>query len=84
MQNNIVASFSADTLYYVTSTMPGSSGSPIFDNDKFVVVGIHHSSTVVNESLNGTYERNAGSRMSAVLADIKANAPALYQQLTVE
>lgn len=84
MQNNIVASFNVDTLYYVTSTMPGSSGSPIFDNDRFVVVGIHHSSTIVQESDDASYERNAGSRMSAVLADIKLNVPDLYQQLTIQ
>ncbi|MBK9054813.1 MAG: trypsin-like peptidase domain-containing protein, partial [Chloroflexi bacterium] len=42
MQNNFVAFADTRIIQYLTSTEPGSSGSPVFNND-FVVVGIHHS-----------------------------------------
>ncbi|MBK7918080.1 MAG: trypsin-like peptidase domain-containing protein [Chloroflexi bacterium] len=48
MQNNFVAFADARYLQYLTSTEPGSSGSPVFDND-FLVIGIHHSGGMLPE-----------------------------------
>ena len=39
MQNNFVAYADANIVQYATSTLPGSSGSPVFD-DEFKVVAI--------------------------------------------
>ncbi len=48
MQNNFVAYADNQVLQYTTSTEPGSSGSPVFDDD-FQVVGIHHSGGMLIE-----------------------------------
>lgn len=81
MQNNFVVYADGRVLQYLTSTEPGSSGSPVFDND-FLVVGIHHSGGMLLEpGSNQTYLRNAGSSMIAVLDDLQANAPEIYQRL---
>ena len=83
MQNNFVAYADAQVIQYLTSTEPGSSGSPVFNND-FVVVGIHHSGGELPEpGGDQVYLRNAGSSMIAVLDDLQANAPALYARLTL-
>ncbi|ODH02276.1 hypothetical protein A4S05_24955 [Nostoc sp. KVJ20] len=49
IQNNFVAYTDNKVLQYTTSTEPGSSGSPVFDDD-FQVVGIHHSGGSVCKS----------------------------------
>jgi V8-like Glu-specific endopeptidase len=81
MQNNFVAYADARHLQYLTSTEPGSSGSPVF-NDDFVVVGIHHSGgNLLEPGTERHYLRNAGSSMIAVLDDLQTNAPQIYAQL---
>ena len=88
MQNNFVAFANARDLQYLTSTEPGSSGSPVFNND-YRVVGIHHSGGYLFEP--GTegrlhsrlYLRNAGSSLIAVLDDLQARAPAIYERLHI-
>lgn len=88
MQNNFVAFANARDLQYLTTTEPGSSGSPVFNND-FRVVGIHHSGGYKYEP--GTegrlhrrlYLRNAGSSLIAVLDDLQARAPAIYERLHI-
>ncbi len=81
MQNNFVAFANARSIQYLTSTEPGSSGSPVFNND-FVVVGIHHSGGLLQEpGSDSRYLRNAGSGMTAVLDDLQTNAPAIYERL---
>jgi V8-like Glu-specific endopeptidase len=89
MTNNFVAFANARDLQYLTSTLPGSSGSPVFNND-FLVVGIHHSGgNLLEPGTEGKwfrrrYLRNAGSSMAAVLDDLQANAPAIYERLHIE
>lgn len=81
MQNNFVEFADARDLQYLTTTEPGSSGAPIFNND-FVVVGIHHSGgDLLEPGSERFYLRNAGSSMIAVLDDLQANAPAIYERL---
>ena len=84
MQNNFVAFANAKDLQYLTSTEPGSSGSPVFNND-FKVVGIHHSGgNLLEPESSRRYLRNAGSSMVAVLGDLQQNAPEIYAQLQIE
>ncbi len=84
MQNNFVAFANARDIQYLTTTEPGSSGSPVFDNN-FVVVGIHHSGgDLLEPDSSRRYLRNAGSSMIAVLADLRANAPEIYQKLRIQ
>ena len=67
MQNNFVAYADANVVQYTTSTLPGSSGSPVLD-DEYKVVAIDHSGGMLVEA--GTkqpYLRNAGTSAIAVL-----------------
>jgi len=81
MQNNFVAYADANVVQYTTSTLPGSSGSPVFD-DEFKVVAIHHSGGDLTEPSTGRrYLRNAGTSIIAVLKDLQVNAPEIYARL---
>jgi len=81
MQNNFVAYADANVVQYTTSTLPGSSGSPVFDDD-FQVIAIHHSGGMLLEpGTKQRYLRNAGTSMIAVLNDLKSNAPGIYTRL---
>lgn len=81
MQNNFVAYADDNVVQYTTSTLPGSSGSPVFDDD-FQVVAIHSKGGMMVEPGTGRrYLRNAGTSMIAVLNDLKINAPEIYARL---
>ena len=77
LQSNHVQFASSDVVQYTTTTQPGSSGSPVF-NDDFNVVAVHHGARSV-----GGYIRNEGTTMRAILADLKQNQPELFKQLSV-
>jgi hypothetical protein len=84
MQNNFVAFANARDLQYLTTTEPGSSGSPVFNNE-FDVIGIHHSGGDLLEPDSGRrYLRNAGSSMIGVLEDLRENALDIYRRLNVK
>jgi Trypsin-like peptidase domain/Effector-associated domain 8 len=60
LQNNFVAYVGSDVVQYVTSTLPGSSGSPVL-NDRWEVVGIHHAGGNITEPTTlRHYYRNEG------------------------
>lgn len=82
MQNNFVAYADRRVVQYTTSTLPGSSGSPVFNED-FEVVAIHHSGGMLLEpgAENRYYLRNEGISMIAVLDDLKADAPTIHARL---
>jgi len=81
MQNNFVAYADRQVVQYTTSTLPGSSGSPVF-NDAFEVVAIHHSGGMLMEpGGERRYLRNAGTSMIAVLEDLKTNGAEIYAQI---
>ena len=81
IQNNFVAYADSKVVQYTTSTLPGSSGSPVFD-DKFNVIAIHHSGGLILEpGTSYRYMRNAGTSISAVLADLATNEPNFLTQL---
>lgn len=81
MQNNFVAYADASLVQYTTSTLPGSSGSPVFD-DTFQVVAIHHSGgRLVEPGTTQSYLRNEGTSMIAVLHDLENNALNIYAGL---
>lgn len=81
MQNNFVAYADANVVQYTTSTLPGSSGSPVFD-DEFNVIAIHHSGGMLTEpNTQRRYLRNAGTSAIAVLKDLKQNAPEIFDRL---
>jgi GAF domain-containing protein/V8-like Glu-specific endopeptidase len=63
---NEVTDVERDIINYTTDTMPGSSGSPVF-NDLWQVVAIHHSG---GDSHRKPF-RNQGVLMSAILDDVR-------------
>ena len=70
IQNNFLEYVDDIFIQYVTSTLPGSSGSPVF-NDAWRAVGIHHAGGMITEpATNRKYFRNEGIRLSAVLNDL--------------
>jgi V8-like Glu-specific endopeptidase len=70
VQNNLVEYVGGNVLQYVTSTMPGSSGSPVLDNN-WEIVGIHHAGGQIPEPTTGqVYYRNEGMLIDKVLEDL--------------
>ncbi len=81
MQNNFVAYADSHVVQYTTNTLPGSSGSPVF-NDDFEVVALHHSGGLLLEPGTGRrYLRNAGTTMIAMLDDLKQHASEIYERV---
>lgn len=69
-QNNIVQYVDDKVVQYLTSTLGGSSGSPVLD-DAWQVVAVHHAGGMLNEpGSNLTYFRNEGIHISAVIKSI--------------
>jgi V8-like Glu-specific endopeptidase len=81
MQNNFAEYVDSYVVQYTTSTEPGSSGSPVL-NDDFNVVALHHSGGSLSEpATKRRYLRNEGIRMSAIMDDLRRNAPEIYRCL---
>jgi hypothetical protein len=56
-------------LHYRTPTEPGSSGSPVFDQDNWTLIALHHAGRRDMPRLNGqegTYEANEGIAVTAI------------------
>jgi V8-like Glu-specific endopeptidase len=70
LQNNLVQYVGGNVVQYVTSTNPGSSGSPVL-NDGWDVVALHHAGGDIPEPTTGRqYLRNQGILMLRILADL--------------
>jgi V8-like Glu-specific endopeptidase len=68
--HNTVTSIGNGRVQYLTDTLPGSSGSPVF-NDQWQVVALHHSSVSVRDSATKTAAyRNEGIAIRNVIADL--------------
>jgi V8-like Glu-specific endopeptidase len=81
MQNNFAEYADSTVVQYITSTMPGSSGSPVFDED-YHVIAIHHSGgTVRAPNTQRRYLRNAGTSMIAVINTLREHHPDIARQL---
>lgn len=69
LQNSMWLDMDARRLHYRTPTEPGSSGSPVFDQDYWTLVGLHHAASARMPRLNGadgTYEANEGISIDAI------------------
>lgn len=78
-QNYVVGDMSESRVRYVADTMPGSSGSPVF-NRKWEVVALHHSGkpyppddpeTAGKKAWKGRYRVNEGVPIRAILEDFR-------------
>jgi len=79
LQHNIVEYVGGNVVQYVTSTLPGSSGSPVLD-DSWVAVALHHAGGTLSEPTTGnSYYRNEGVLISAILAKL---SPAIAARIS--
>jgi V8-like Glu-specific endopeptidase len=80
MQNNFVQYADPRRVQYVTSTLPGSSGAPVFSDD-WAVVALHHAGGWLREGDAGPYHfRNEGIAIGAI---IDALPPDIVRELTI-
>jgi len=71
--HNVVTYADEDVVQYLTDTLPGSSGSPVFD-DQWDVVALHHSGGWLREpGMKMTYYRNEGIAIGRVLDGLEAS-----------
>lgn len=69
-QNNFVEYVGRNAVQYVTSTLPGSSGSPVF-NDRWEIVALHHAGgNMLEATTQRRYFRNEGIWIGSILADL--------------
>lgn len=72
LYHNLVTYVDANRVQYLTDTMPGSSGSPVFNSD-WNVVALHHSGGFFAEpGTNDRVLRNEGININKVIASLKA------------
>jgi V8-like Glu-specific endopeptidase len=64
---NVISKSDERAVHYVTSTMPGSSGAPVFDDD-WKVIALHQGAGNWSEE-HHRYLNNKGIRFSAISAD---------------
>jgi V8-like Glu-specific endopeptidase len=70
LQNNFVQYVGGNVVQYITSTLQGSSGSPVF-NDSWEVVALHHAGGNIPEPTTlQHYFRNEGILIESILADL--------------
>ncbi|BCL33650.1 trypsin-like peptidase domain-containing protein [Nostoc sp. MS1] len=70
LQNNFVEYVGGNVVQYVTSTLNGSSGSPVL-NDGWEVVALHHAGGNIPEpTTKKRYFRNEGILIERILADL--------------
>jgi len=70
LSDNVIAYVDDVIVQYLTDTLPGSSGSPVF-NDSMRLIALHHSGGWLPEPSTGsTHFRNEGIRISAILKDM--------------
>ncbi|MEB3215893.1 MAG: trypsin-like peptidase domain-containing protein [Nostocales cyanobacterium 94392] len=70
LQNNFVQYVGGNVVQYVNSTLPGSSGSPVF-NDAWEVVALHHAGgNILEPTTQRRYFRNEGTLIESILADL--------------
>jgi hypothetical protein len=69
LQDNVLLGCSDRLVHYRTPTEGGSSGSPVFDEEEWGVVALHHAGRSNMPRLNGdgTYEANEGIRIDAIM-----------------
>lgn len=70
LSDNEVAFVDDTVVQYLTDTLPGSSGSPVF-SDSMRLIALHHSGGWIPEPSTGTtHFRNEGIRITAILKNM--------------
>ncbi len=82
LRNNAVAYFDCTSVQYTTSTQPGSSGSPVFGNNLFDVVALHHGTVPINDPTSKIPSyRNEGTAIPGLIDDLKSRSPEVHRIL---
>jgi V8-like Glu-specific endopeptidase len=71
---NVIVFVGGGRIQYLTDTLPGSSGSPVFDAN-WNVIALHHSGgwlTEPNAVTKSTYYRNEGIAIDTIIQDLAA------------
>jgi len=77
MNDNQVKYVDESVIQYITDTLPGSSGSPVF-NDNWQLVALHHSGGNIPEpSTKSIHFRNEGIRIGAIIKVLSSNTKTL-------
>lgn len=74
LQDNLLLDWDEHKVHYRTPSEPGSSGSPVFD-DQWRLIALHHAGKSDMRKLHGqpgTYEANEGINIQAIVARIRA------------
>jgi len=71
LQKNNITNIYTNRIRYTTDTEPGSSGSPVFDN-QWDLVAIHHAAGTW-DSAAGEWVSNEGMRMDKIVADLRSH-----------
>src|SRR4051794_13612949 len=75
LYHNLVVFVGGDRVQYLTDTLPGSSGSPVFDS-RWRVVALHHKGGNVTEpgaKRKRVFFRNEGIHVRALLKGLAAS-----------
>lgn len=75
LRENQVKAIQTDFVHYLTDTEPGSSGSPVF-NDQWAVVALHHAG-VPDPNTPGGWIANEGIRISSIAKRVAELYPEL-------
>ncbi|HEY9315197.1 DNA/RNA non-specific endonuclease [Williamsia sp.] len=79
LRENKLVDIADGFVHYSADTEPGSSGSPVF-NDQWEVVALHHASVPVAEQIQAGGYLNEGIRISSILAHLRSS-PLTAEQL---
>jgi endonuclease G len=83
LRENKIVDIPERYLHYAADTEPGSSGSPVF-NDQWEVVGLHHASVPAPERKEYGGFLNEGIRISRIIKFVKEQALTPEQQALVD
>ncbi|MCC5465680.1 DNA/RNA non-specific endonuclease [Pelosinus baikalensis] len=81
IRENRITDIFDDFINYTTDTMPGSSGSPVF-NDEWVTIALHHTG-VPDPDDSTKYIANEGIRISSIMECITLLRPTLHEEQQV-
>jgi hypothetical protein len=73
LEDNLLLDWDQRVVHYRTPTEPGSSGSPVFD-DQWRLIALHHAGGSSMRRLNGkpgTYEANEGINILAIVEEVR-------------
>jgi endonuclease G len=71
LQRNNITNIYTTRIRYTTDTEPGSSGSPVFNNE-WDLIAIHHAAGEW-DSTNGVWVNNEGMRIDKIVADLRSH-----------